>query len=114
MYIAELGADIEVLDRRPNKIDTYPAFLKVRDTHRATKASQRTGGIMHFHVRAKKTRAQDRDPIMLIGAGDIPAPLLLTVAAAGEDTVRIDLWIPAFGVVERCKAGTRNVARAAN
>ena len=43
---------------------------------------------------------------MPIGAGDVPAPLLLASAASGEDAIGIDLRIPAFGVIGRREART--------
>src|ERR1019366_4769923 len=50
--------------------------------------------------------AQSRDPIMLVGAGDVEAPLLLASAAAGEDAIRIGLRVPAGAVIRRREART--------
>src|SRR5208283_2261482 len=59
---------------------------------------------MNLHIGAKDTRTQARDPIVTIGPGDVPAPLLLAGTAASEHAVRIDLRIPALGVIERREA----------
>jgi hypothetical protein len=42
---------------------------------------------VQFKIRAIYRRTQDREPIMLEGAGNIEAPLLLAGAAAGENAV---------------------------
>ena len=60
---------------------------------------------MNLHIGAKDTRTQVLDPIVPIGRGDVPAPLLLAGTAAGEHAVRIDLRIPTLGIIERREAG---------
>ena len=42
---------------------------------------------------------------MLVGAGDVPAPLLFAGATAGENAVGIDLRVPAWDAIERGNAG---------
>src|SRR6202047_2961681 len=105
MHIHELGADIEALERGPDEVGADPRFLEVRDADRAAGAGRRIGGIVNLEIGAINRRTQDREPIMLVGAGDIPAPLLFAGAAAGENTVGIDLRVPAVAVIERGAAG---------
>src|ERR1700730_2173320 len=107
MHIDELGADIETLERRPDKVGADPRFLQVRHAHRAAEAVERVGRIVHFKIRTINRRTQDREPIMLVGAGNVPAPLLFAGAAAGEDAVGIDLWVPAGDIGFRYKSGAR-------
>src|SRR5580700_8451832 len=63
------------------------------------------GRIVDLEIGAINRRTQDREPIMLVGAGDVPAPLLFAGAAAGENAVGIDLRVPAVAVIERGAAG---------
>jgi hypothetical protein len=89
------AADIEALERGPDEIGADTRFLEVRDTHRAAETGQRAGRIVQFKIGAIDRRTQDREPIMLVGAGNVEAPLLFAGAAAGENTVGIDLRVPA-------------------
>ena len=100
------AADIEALERGPDEIGADPRFLEVRDTHRAAEAVECIGRIVQFKIGAINRGTQDREPIMLVGAGDVPAPLLFAGAAAGENAVGIDL-LPAVAVIERGTAEAR-------
>jgi hypothetical protein len=114
MHIREFGADIEALEWRPHEIGANPAFLEVRYADRAAKPSQRIARIMHFHIGAVDSRGQGREPIMLVSAGDVPAPLLLAGdaagkavgRAAGENAIRTGLRVPAGAVIRRREGGT--------
>jgi hypothetical protein len=76
------AADIEALERGPDEIGADARFLEVRDTHRAAETGQRAGRIVQFKIGALDRRTQDREPIMLVGAGNVEAPLLFAGAAA--------------------------------